>query len=153
MKNLKIQAVKSFLMQYEAYDENEIQADNITVSAYDESMFEFENFELLVLTDNEADDKAKEYIKESVWAFKPEFIINHSSALDHDKASKMIVKAISEQYENGNEAMLKLIDDFEDFAQDAIDSDGRGHFMSSYDGEEYEVKINDTWLYVYILNK
>ena len=27
--------------------------------------------------------------------------------------------------------------------------DGRGHIISSYDGCEYEEKVNDTWYYIY----
>ena len=44
---------------------------------------------------------------------------------------------ISEKYESGNAALLKLIIDFEAFADDAIDTDGRGCFLSTWDGEEY----------------
>jgi hypothetical protein len=38
-----------------------------------------------------------------------------------------------------------MIDDPDEFIQDAIDSDGRGHFLSYYDGEETE--INDYYIY------
>ena len=153
MKDLKFEAVKVFFMQEEAYSEDEVSIEEITISSYDDCQFDFENFELLVLTEEEADERAKERIKESVWAFNPDFIIQHSDALDYDDASRKIIKAISEQYESGNDAMLKLINDFEDFAQDAIDCDGRGHFMANYDGEEYEVKVGENWFYVYIMNK
>ncbi len=30
--------------------------------------------------------------------------------------------------------------------------DGRGHCLSSYDGEEHEVKIGDEWFYIYRTN-
>lgn len=38
------------------------------------------------------------------------------------------------------------------FIQAAISADGRGHFMSSYDGEENEVTVNDQTFYIYRLN-
>ena len=40
--------------------------------------------------------------------------------------------------ESCNEALLKLIDDFDDFVEQAISADGRAHFLNSYDGEEIE---------------
>lgn len=30
--------------------------------------------------------------------------------------------------------------------------DGRGHTISSYDGQETEEKVNDTWYYIYRIN-
>lgn len=105
-------------------------------SASDCGIFEVGNQQYLVLTDDEADEKAKEYILDTVWAFNVNFIIEHSSALDFDEASEEVVQAISEQYEAGNEAMKKLIDDLDEFVDDAISADGRGHFLSTYDRNE-----------------
>jgi hypothetical protein len=39
--------------------------------------------------------------------------------------------------------------DVEKLAQDCVDIDGRGHFISRYDGEEHEAYFDDTWFYVY----
>jgi hypothetical protein len=36
--------------------------------------------------------------------------------------------------------------------KDDAKHDGRGHSLSSYDGEEHEYKIEDEWLYVYRIN-
>jgi len=92
----------------------------------------------LVLTDDEAEERAREYIRESLWAFTEDFIIQHSKALDYDEPSRQIIRAIQNECENGNEAVFKLIDDFEEFAEDAISTDGRGHFIATYDGHERE---------------
>ena len=97
------------------------------------------NTEYRFLRSDIADSKAIEYIKDLVWAFNPDFIIQHSKALDYDNASLKIIEAIQAQCENGNEAMLRLIDDFVDFADDAIAADGRGHFLSAYDGKERDL--------------
>jgi hypothetical protein len=48
------------------------------------------------------------------------------------------IKEIQEKYEDGNQELLRLIDDIDDFVDDAVSSDGRGHFLSSYDGNENE---------------
>lgn len=92
--------------------------------------------EYLVLTDEEADEKAREYILESVWAFKPEFLAAHArEGIDCET-----IEAIqaNERCEDNNKPLTALIADLDHFVDDAIRSDGRGHFMSSYDGEENE---------------
>lgn len=125
----KIEALAKFL---------EVEVSEIEILPYDENAFQHGNAEYLVLDDNEADERAKGYIADSVWAFNANFIIKHSSILDFDDASEKIVHTIAEQCEYGNDAMKKLIDDFDVFVEDAVSADGRGHFISSYDGAEHE---------------
>lgn len=100
-----------------------------------------------VYTDEEADEQAKEYIEEAAWAFNADFIIDHSS-LPYE-AREMIKFFQREKCEGANDTILALIDDFDEFVSDAISADGRGHFLSSYDGCENEEKINGTWYYIY----
>ena len=107
------------------------------------------NDDYLVLTDEEADKKAAEYIKESVWAFTAEFIVDHSK-LPYEAVE--MVQAFQEKYEDANKTILALIEDFDEFVSDAISADGRGHFMNSYDGHEHEVNIDGTYYYVYRMN-
>ena len=115
--------------------------ETINNIANDDEGFEIRdvNAEYRFLRSDIADSKAIEYIKDLVWAFNPDFIIQHSKALDYDDASRKIIEAIQAQCENGNEAMLRLIDDFVDFADDAVAADGRGHFLSAYDGKERDL--------------
>lgn len=128
MDNQKLKALAEYL---------EISIEDIE-EGYNENYFDYEGKEYLVLTDEEADEKAGEYIKDLLWAFNSSFIIENSSILDFDEGSEKIIKAIQEQYENGNEAIKKLIDDMDDFISNAISADGRGRFINSYDGEEIE---------------
>ena len=102
-----------------------------------------------VCTDEEAGEAAKEYIKNSAWAFNAEFIVDHSR-LPYEAIE--MVQAFQQKCEDANETILALINDFEDFVSDAISEDGRGHFLSSYDGHEHEVNINGTYYYVYRMN-
>jgi len=54
-----------------------------------------------------------------------------------------------------NFGMEDRIADFIDedaFIEDVISTDGRGHTLSSYDGEEGEVSFNDEWYYIYRTN-
>ena len=127
MKNGKIDVLTKFL---------QVKIDDLTATKYDENNFEIGEKEYMILTEEEAQEKAKEYILDSIWAFNADFIIEHSKVLDFDDASQSIIKAIQAQCESGNEAMKKLIDDIDTFIEDAINADGRGHFMNSYDGNE-----------------
>lgn len=101
----------------------------------------------LICTDEEADEKAAEYIKESVWAFNADFIVDHSN-LPYE-AIDMIKHFQSTKCEDANETILALITDFDDFVSDAISADGRGHFLSTYDGEENEETVNGETYYIY----
>ena len=99
-----------------------------------------------VLTDDEADKAVKGYIEESVCFFNTSFIASHSDV------DEEVIKKLQELYEDSNTAIRSLIKDFNHFVDDAICADGRGHFLSSYDGEENEVKINDNDYYIYRTN-
>ena len=103
---------------------------NITYESND--IYSFDGEEYMILTDDEADEKVAEYIKDSVWAFNPSFLSCHSG-IDQD-----VFKLLQDKCESANEAILKLIKDFDHFVEDAVASDGRGHFLSSYDGYENE---------------
>lgn len=144
MLNVKYEALKNYLIEA-----GEATADELTedVSAvYNDSWetFEIIGQEYKVYTDEEADQAAADYIKESLWAFNAEFILEHSAASEDTTAreDEEIIKALRMVQENiceGANALVKvLISDIDTFIEDAIDADGRGHFLSSYDGEEHE---------------
>lgn len=100
----------------------------------------------ICLTDEEADEMARDYILQSVWAFNPSFLSAHS---DIDES---VFKLLQEKCEGSNDAILRMIKDKDYFVEDAINSDGREHFISNYDGEEHEHKINNEWYYCYRMN-
>ena len=123
--------------------------ENLTeIEPYDEDNY---NNDYLVLTDDEADEKAKEYILDSLWAFNASFIAEQTG-LDNE-----IIQAIHDngKCESNNDTFYNLINklgDLDTFVSDAISADGRGHFMSSYDGNENEEYINNTTFYIYRIN-
>jgi len=115
-----------------------------------EEDYEYIDDNYLVLTKEEADEAAKEYIEENVWAFNASFITDHSKL---PCEAIEIVQAFQEKYEDAaNETILALIGDFDKFVSDAISAYGRGHFMDSYDGREHGVNIDGTYYYVYRMN-
>ena len=125
----KIEALAEFL---------NCETDEILESSYDSNTFEFGSQEYLVLTDEEADEKAKDYILDSIWAFNTEFIAGHTIANFDERAIKSLRKMQGELCEDANELIKSMINDLDHFVEDAISCDGRGHFISSYDGEENE---------------
>ena len=106
---------------------------------YSASTFEHGNREYLVLTDDEADERAKEYIEESIWAFSSWFLASHTG-LDEE-----IIKHLQDKCESANDVLLNAVKDIDAFISEAIGCDGRGHFMSNYDGHEEE--LNDLYIY------
>ena len=52
----------------------------------------------------------------------------------------------------GMEESIKDFIDEDDFIEGVIESDGRGHTLSSYDGVENEVSFDDEWYYIYRTN-
>ncbi len=116
---------------------NEEQAKHVT--HHDDHYYTYGNEEYMVLTDAEAQDKVFEYIKETAWAFTPSFLSCHSMI------DEKVFEKLQESCETSNDAILTLIKDFNRFVEDAVYTDGRGHFLASYDHEEHEQ--GDFYLY------
>jgi len=102
----------------------------------------------IVLTDEEADEMAKRDVLDSLWAFNADFLAGESG-IDIE-----VFKAIQAngRCEDNNEAISRLIGDETDFAEAAIRADGRGHFISHYDGNENEESVNGTTYFIYRIN-
>lgn len=115
-----------------------------------EDLTDREREDYLVLTDEDADEQAKDYILERVWAFNKSFLNSHSEAIA-EIDDKTFAK-LQEGCEGINKAVLAMIDDKDHFVKDAILSDGRGHFLSPYDGEENEIKVKGVWYFIYRTN-
>lgn len=102
----------------------------------------FENGDWLIYDDAEADDAVAEYIKQSLWAFNASFLSRRTDLPEE------IFTALQDKCEGANDAFLALVekhDSLDDFVDAAVSADGRGHFLSSYDGEEIE--HSDFYLY------
>lgn len=114
------------------------EVDDISATGYNDSSFDACGGEYLVLTDDEAQERAREEIRESLWAFRAEFIAAHSTNGWSDDCVKALEKMQGELCESANPIIEALIKDIDHFVSDAILADGRGHFISGYDGEENE---------------
>ena len=110
----------------------------------DEAVVSMDDY--LVYTDDEADEAVYNYIDESVCFFRSDFIAAHA------EVDEEVIKKLQELHENSNKAIRSLIKDFDHFVSDAVCADGRGHFLSSYDGEENQQTINGNDYYIYRSN-
>jgi hypothetical protein len=128
----KIQSLADYL---------QIDQSSIRTLYWDDCVFDTGDAEYLVLTDDEADTRLRAEIRDSVWAFNPNFIADHSSACSANrKAFAEIFKIAQEKLcEDANPLLLEIIDDFDEFADDAEASDGREHFLAQYDDKEIEL--------------
>ena len=101
--------------------------------------------EWLVLSDDDADERAAEAIRDSLWAFRSEFIAGHTRPRLNGAGIKALAEMKANMRESAQPLIEALIHDMDDFIRDAISADGRGHFLASYDFEECE---QDGW-YLY----
>jgi len=131
-KNIKKQTKLEALVKYLGVDKDEVQE-------IDDNRFEVGREEYLVLTDEEADEAAKEQIKDSLWAFNASFIISECGL---DASGEESLKHMQEKScEGANDFILSLVEKtcgLEEFVEAAISADGRGHFLAPYDFEEIE---------------
>lgn len=131
---------------------------DVSDSQYEENGFQIGSEEYLVLTEKEADARAREDIERSLWAFQPSFILNHCSTYErmtnweYDSAKEALEKIQGHFCEGVNELIRAMIEDIDEFVDDAICEDGRGHFISMYDGRENEEEVNGKTYYIYRTN-
>jgi hypothetical protein len=102
--------------------------------ALDEAESYIDSEDYLVLTDEQADDWVREEIEQLVWAFTPSFLSAHT------RVTEEAIKKIQELHEGANDTLAEMIKDFDWFVEDAVRTDGRGHFLAGYDHEEHEVR-------------
>lgn len=127
MSEAKRQALKNYLESDE--DPEELYGSD--------TEFECESEEWLVCTDEEADELTAAYIKDSLWAFRPGFLVGY---IDAHLPERHLAKIQAEMCEDANEVILALVkDNLDALISDAVSEDGRGHFLSHYDGEEVEM--------------
>lgn len=109
----------------------DVKQSEISVSENSKLEFNYGNQTYLVLTDRQANLRAKEYILDMIWGFRPSFLANYMPLESED------IEIIADKCESSNNALLALLGNKKNkFVADAISLDGRGHFISSYDGHE-----------------
>ena len=116
--------------------------DEISETEY--GTYTFGNEEYLVLTPAEAEIEVNKRILDDIWAFRAQWLIRHIKGYnklsqDQEKALVEAIEMLQEKLcESANPILTAMINNIDIFTADAIDADGRGHFLASYDGEEVE---------------
>lgn len=112
--------------------------EDITEHRHDPDALEYDGAELLILTEEEANERAADYIRETLWAFNANFLWKY---MPEGLAADDIEALRGDRCESVNDAFLALVgDNFDRLVEDAIAADGRGHFLNSWDGEEYDLE-------------
>lgn len=119
-------------------DPDDLTLENHTY--YGLEVFSIDGKEYAVGTDSEADEACKEYIKDSAWAFRSSFICEYCNL--PQELAEALEAMQSKKCESANDSILALIKKtdggLDGFVKEAVLSDGRGHFLSRYDGDENE---------------
>lgn len=107
---------------------------------------DFTGREFSVMTEEAREEQITEYIKDTLFAFKPSFLAGETDLPEE------VFQTLCEKCEPGNEPILKLIEKtcgIKSFVDSAVGADGYGHFLNHYDGEEHEIEVNGVTYYVY----
>ena len=148
MANITVSARKKALAKHLGED---VLPSEVEVIDEDQGQFKWGREEYLVLTDSEANAAASASIKDSAWAFNASFLCGF---LGLPCVAEEMIKGFQEaKCEGANDTILAMIgEDFDRFADEAISADGRGHFLSGYDGQEHEYRIAKDYIYIYRTN-
>jgi hypothetical protein len=98
-------------------------------------VIEIDGKEWALFTDEEADKAVKSYIEETLWAFNKSFLSDQTGLPEE------VFSTLQQGCESSNDAILSIVEkcgDMDTLVSDAVSSDGRGHFLSPYDGHEKE---------------
>ena len=149
LKN-KLQAVNAIeaLANFAECDPSDIEQEKH--DHYGMEVFSIGRKEYAVGTDEEAYSACIESIKNTAWAFRPSFICEYCEI--PFELEEALESMQTKQCESCNDAILSLINKasggIAGFTEAAISADGRGHFLSSYDGEENE----ESGFFIYRIN-
>lgn len=102
-----------------------------------ENSYFYGNYNFFVYTDEEATQACYEYIEENLWGTNSCFITDFLDL--PSEIAPFFAKACEELCEGANPFFIKLLGNrLGEFCEQAVNCDGRGHFLAFYDFEENE---------------
>lgn len=111
-------------------------------SHYGLEVYSFKKKEYAIGNAEVVKEALEEHIKNSVWTFNSSFLS------DYTNLPEKVFTKLQDTCEDSNDTVLELIKKFggiSGFIEKAIESDGSGHFLASYDGKENQE--NDYFIY------
>lgn len=105
--------------------------------------------EYLVCTDQEVDQFLSDSIADSLWAFNPDFLAGETGI------DELVFRALQPNCESANPAVRAIVDatcGLASLVRHAECADGRGHFLSGYDGVELDILAGRKTFYAYRVN-
>ena len=103
---------------------------------YQDSVYHVDGREYLVMTDRQADKAVREYVRDTLWAFRPAFLARFTQGVP-ERAIKHLQDLL---YEDANDTILAMVGrNIGRLVQEAIGADGRGNFLATYDSVEEEL--------------
>ena len=139
-------SIESALAEEFGCDESEIRIQSW--DHYGLSVYRVNGKDVAIGADAECDKACQDYIEQTAWAFKPKFILSACGL--PIELSEAIGAYCQAECDSANDAMVALIKKtcgMDEFASQAISADGRGHFLSGWDGNEVELS-NGMFAYV-----
>lgn len=113
--------------------------EDLTMERYDQyglAVYSLGRQEYAIGTDAEADAAVAKNIRDSVWAFNASFLASYTGLPEE------MFAGMQDKCEDANDAFLTCVEraegGFKGFVEEAVSCDGRGHFLSGYDGAENE---------------
>jgi hypothetical protein len=98
-------------------------------------------------TDDQADEAASQAAMSSLWAFRARFIARHSPVDLNDEHVKAIEEMQCKMCESCGPIIQAIVGkNLDALIDDAIESDGRGSLLGSYDHDEHDGEdIHPSW--------
>jgi hypothetical protein len=90
------------------------------------------HMEIALATDEQADRAVYAYIMDSLWASNADWLARYIPSLNEQS-----IKRLQESAEDSNDVLRTLLQNKKQFVTDTVNADGRGHFLSTYDGIEH----------------
>lgn len=101
---------------------------------------------ILVIHEEDITEAVEEAIGTSLFAFRPHFLA------DATELPEIVFRKLSELCEDANDAIFAIIEStcgFSEFCRRAVDEDGLGNFLSSYDGQTNEFEMDGECYYFF----
>lgn len=101
---------------------------------------------ILVIHEEDITEAVEEAIGTSLFAFRPRFLAEVT------ELPEIVFSKLCDLCEDGNDAIFAILEStcgFSDFCREAVDNDGLGNFLSSYDGQTNEFEVDGECYYFF----